>query len=365
MPIGVETGLVPGGAACHSAAMLGERNRSLPKSPSGVSQPGSLHWWRETATLIHAAARGDESPQAAVTRLSRGLGFDAALLTVADPADPARHRVVANADYPTSVVHYMASDYVADCPGFRFAQDTRVAARICDTPFDFRETRTYLEHLGPAGFNEGVTLVMEIPWARTTGMLAMSSANKAPMDETTRLGLTLLGSELATLVSSPLPELMDDFDNGDLVVEVASQGNLVWLSGSPDECNLSVETVHQLARHVRVGRRRRAGGFHRDSEGTWWRLRAAQRSTAHNPGAVVVHLSRQAPFGGLTARELQVLGLVAQGLTNNEIAEALAISLRTVKAHLEALLLKLAQTNRSGLVRITVEQDLWCLALQG
>jgi DNA-binding CsgD family transcriptional regulator len=341
--------------------MLGEHDRSLPRTKTRLGASGSLNWWRETATVIHAAARGDESPQAAVTQLSRGLGFDAALLTVADPADPGRHRVVVNTDYPSDVVRYMASDYVAGCPGFRFAHDAMVAARICDTPFNFRETRTYLEHLGPAGFNEGVTLVIDIPWARTTGMLAMSSASQTPMNETTRLGLTLLGSELAAMVTSPLPDLMDDFGTGDLVLEVHPQGDLVWLSGLPDDCGLPIESVRQLARHVRVSRRRRSGGFRRDGEGTWWRLRAAQRSTAPGSGRVVVHLSRQAPFGGVTARELEVLGLVARGLTNNEIAEALTVSLRTVKAHLEALLLKLGQTNRSGLVRVAIEEDLFGL----
>ena len=48
----------------------------------------------------------------------------------------------------------------------------------------------------------------------------------------------------------------------------------------------------------------------------------------------------------LTEREKNVLSNLAQGLTNQEIAGRLHISVHTVKAHLEALYDKLAVTNR-------------------
>ena len=44
--------------------------------------------------------------------------------------------------------------------------------------------------------------------------------------------------------------------------------------------------------------------------------------------------ARRAPTNGLTERERQVLGLVREGLANKQIARALGISERTVKAHL-------------------------------
>ena len=48
----------------------------------------------------------------------------------------------------------------------------------------------------------------------------------------------------------------------------------------------------------------------------------------------------------LTEREMNVLFYLAQGLTNEEIAEKLHISVHTVKAHLEAIYDKLAVVNR-------------------
>jgi DNA-binding NarL/FixJ family response regulator len=44
---------------------------------------------------------------------------------------------------------------------------------------------------------------------------------------------------------------------------------------------------------------------------------------------------------GLTSRELEVLGLIGQGLTNQEIAEKLVIEIGTVKNHVHSILEKL------------------------
>lgn len=52
----------------------------------------------------------------------------------------------------------------------------------------------------------------------------------------------------------------------------------------------------------------------------------------------------------LTPRELEVLGDVADGLTNKEIAAHLGISLHTVKFHVESLMRKLVVSSRAEAV---------------
>lgn len=52
-------------------------------------------------------------------------------------------------------------------------------------------------------------------------------------------------------------------------------------------------------------------------------------------------------LAGLSDRELEVLGLIAQGLTNCQIADLLAISQRTVDHHVSHILAKLDVPNRT------------------
>jgi DNA-binding CsgD family transcriptional regulator len=61
---------------------------------------------------------------------------------------------------------------------------------------------------------------------------------------------------------------------------------------------------------------------------------------------------------GLTAREVEVLRLVAQGLTDAEVAARLYISRRTVGTHLTAIYTKLDVTSRIDATRIAVQYGL-------
>ena len=69
------------------------------------------------------------------------------------------------------------------------------------------------------------------------------------------------------------------------------------------------------------------------------------------PGAV-------AQGGALTARELEVLRLVARGLSNKEIAADLRITTHTVKYHLAAVLEKLGVRSRTEAVSLGVRTGL-------
>jgi DNA-binding CsgD family transcriptional regulator len=61
---------------------------------------------------------------------------------------------------------------------------------------------------------------------------------------------------------------------------------------------------------------------------------------------------------GLTAREVEVLRLVAQGLTDPQVAEQLVISPHTVNSHLKAIYGKLGVSSRSAATRYAIEHHL-------
>ena len=60
----------------------------------------------------------------------------------------------------------------------------------------------------------------------------------------------------------------------------------------------------------------------------------------------------------LTARERQVLTLLASGLTNSEIAERLVVSLSTVKSHVSSIITKLGASSRTEAATIAVRHRL-------
>lgn len=60
----------------------------------------------------------------------------------------------------------------------------------------------------------------------------------------------------------------------------------------------------------------------------------------------------------LTARERQILALVADGATNREIGTQLGISTRTVEAHRDSLMRKLGIRTVAGLTRLAIEQGI-------
>ena len=63
-------------------------------------------------------------------------------------------------------------------------------------------------------------------------------------------------------------------------------------------------------------------------------------------------LAGEAPRSVLTSREEQVLELVAEGLTNGQIAERLYISVKTVSVHVSAILRKLEAPSRTAAAAI-------------
>jgi DNA-binding NarL/FixJ family response regulator len=60
----------------------------------------------------------------------------------------------------------------------------------------------------------------------------------------------------------------------------------------------------------------------------------------------------------LTAREVEVLRLVADGTSDAQVAEKLVVSLRTVHSHLRSIYRKLQVGSRSEATRWAVERRL-------
>jgi DNA-binding NarL/FixJ family response regulator len=87
-------------------------------------------------------------------------------------------------------------------------------------------------------------------------------------------------------------------------------------------------------------------------------IRAVRRGEWVIPPAVAASLARDRERERLTPRELEVLGLMAQGLSNKEIAGAIGRTDETVKIHLKSIYAKLSVATRTEAVRVAVGRGL-------
>lgn len=113
-----------------------------------------------------------------------------------------------------------------------------------------------------------------------------------------------------------------------------------WWSDSPDVLAEAVATADALGAVPLAGRlreRMRASGMAVPGR--------RRTTTLANPA-------------GLTTRQMDVLALVAEGLTNADIADTLYLSPRTVEHHVAAILTKLEATSRSEAATIAAGQGL-------
>ena len=140
--------------------------------------------------------------------------------------------------------------------------------------------------------------------------------------------------------TAPRVIVLTTFDVDEYVYAALQSGASGFLlkDVTPEQLVAAVRTVRSVTRSSR--RRSRAAS----SSGS----RGPRRHPAGDATALAT----------LTAREREVFGLLARGMSNTEIADALVVGEATVKSHVAAILAKLELRNRAQAVVLAYESGL-------
>jgi len=87
-------------------------------------------------------------------------------------------------------------------------------------------------------------------------------------------------------------------------------------------------------------------------------IRAVHAGQKYLPAPIAAALAAQLPRPDLSARELEVLNLIVQGLSNKQIAFALTIAEHTVKNHVKSILNKLDVDDRTQAATAAIQRGI-------
>jgi DNA-binding CsgD family transcriptional regulator len=174
----------------------------------------------------------------------------------------------------------------------------------------------------------------------------------------------------AAAAAEELAEIAGSFDTPGLRAAAAHAGGAVLLARNhPAEALArlrdaagmwrSVGAVFELARtRVLIAEACRRLG---DDDSAHLELTAARRTLADlgaGPAVAAFPPDEEEERYGLSERELEVLRLVATGLTNREVAESLTIAVRTVDRHVANIFTKLGVPSRTAATRFAYEHGM-------
>jgi DNA-binding NarL/FixJ family response regulator len=119
----------------------------------------------------------------------------------------------------------------------------------------------------------------------------------------------------------------------------------------------SFETDEDIYRAVKAGAR----GYllkNTSQEEMIAAIRAVHAGQTHIPPRIAARLAERLERSNLTEREIEILEMMAKGLTNKEIGQALYISDKTARNHVNNVMEKLDVSDRTEAVAVAIQQGI-------
>ncbi|MEU7813024.1 helix-turn-helix transcriptional regulator [Pseudonocardia sp. NPDC049154] len=306
------------------------------------------------AETADSAGTTSERAQALLQVLRRLVPFDGAWLALADPLGHGYHSL-ASVDLDGPTVEFLSGPLMARDIEVTGTDRARPPLSPSDLPYPAEELPTWAECLIPSGIHEALVLALFAPAGRHVGCLALLSGDRHPPSPVTRRRLGRLGPVLAHGID-PMRSLLTAarlVRGAAAGVVLRADGGCQALPGLPADALLVPRSPVLAAARERIGDGHvyesflwPVGGSH--APGGHVRVTVLAAPEDAPPGLTALALlSPATDLHGLTPRELEVLGLLVEGCSNQEIARTLVVAPRTVAAHLEHILGKLGAPTRT------------------
>ena len=325
--------------------------------------------------LAEVAASTGPLPQrslAMLQSLRRVVPFDAAWLALAEPMSSS-YTSLASSNLDDGTLEYLSGPRMAHDIEVTGTDHARPPLSVSDLPYPAADLPTWAECLMPAGIHEVLAVALfDSGLCHHVGFLALFYGGKEPPSPVLRRRLHQLTPVLAR-GSDPLrslaaaARLVRGATAGTVLCCNGATGPLPGLDG--DALLAAGSPVVTIARsciddgQVFTSFLWPRGGRHAPHGHVRVTVLASPEEATPNLIGTVT-LSPPTDLRGLTPRELEVLGLLIGGCSNQQIARALVVAPRTVAAHLEHILVKFDAPSRT-LAAVRAEREGLYVPLSG
>jgi len=308
------------------------------------------------STIAAEPGSAEQRAQEILEELRALIPFDAAEITTVNPVDGSLEEIAA-IGYDDDVKEGLRSARFIELMNALKLPETGMPIRMKDLPGRLTDNWAVQELLLPAGYSEGMTMALRTSDGRFTGVLNVSTTDKDHPSDVARAAMAQLCTALGNL-ADPMRSgrwLAMLLGAGCTAIGLDRAGGVVELPGIARHPLLTDDS--DLVRTAMNSADMRAWNtFVWPDADDWYRVRVVPCEGERHISTVVSLDS--VDLGPLSRRELEVLTLAAEGLSNGEIGDALVISGRTVGTHVEHVLEKLGAPNRAAAVAHAIREGL-------
>jgi DNA-binding CsgD family transcriptional regulator len=234
-----------------------------------------------------------------------------------------------------------------------------------DAPVPPSEIPSWSEHWWPAGYREGIGVPLIAHDGRPLGLITMYTETPEHPSDPARNVIGTVAPMIAAAIDpmSTVAGLAALVADAQACIVVSRAGTVQSLPGMPSHPLLAQNSSVIPAALGKLTRHRTHTAFlcpFPHGRNGYVRVTgiACQPQAPHNFTALIL-ISPAGDLHGLTPRELEVLGLLIDGRSNQRIASALYITERTVAAHLEHIRAKLDAPTRTVAAVLSLHQALY------